>query len=207
MSASKRFTSLTVAIAFAVLGCNAIVGLSDYEKTDAACPTCPRADSGTPSDAGVPKPADASATLDWAAWRMPNGAGVGPNPTAYTTGKEGGVDIVSDAVTKLIWERNVAAVLISSTAATAHCAGLGPGWRVPTKIELVSLLDFARLTSSAPYIGEAAFPSTPAGQYWTTSRVRAPIGASGYWSVDFAAGEVSAKGSSNARYARCVRSP
>jgi hypothetical protein len=201
---------LTIAsgpLALMTVGCNAIVGISAYEKSDATCPTCPVADAGSPADTGPPKPVDASAALDWAAWRMPNGAGLGPNPTVYTAAKEGSLEIVTDAVTKLVWERNVAATPVSYAAAANQCAGFGKGWRLPTKIELVSLLDFGRLTSSAPYIGEVAFPSTPAGQYWTTSRVRAPVGASAYWSVDFATGEVSTMGSNSARHARCVRSP
>ncbi len=206
MSAQKTFTALTIAFAvfaLASLGCNGIFGLSAYEKVDAS-----RGDSGSDAevpkktDAGVPKPTDAASPFEWAQWPMPNGAGVGPAPTSYATSNEGTLEVVTDTVTKLVWERKPPGAVLTYVDATKQCLALGSGWRLPTRIELVSLVDYNR----SSFIDTTAFPATPAGQFWTTSAVRAPS-PGGLWSVDFGSGEVSAKGSSTARYARCVRAP
>jgi hypothetical protein len=72
--------------------------------------------------------------------------------------------------------------------------------RVPTRIELVSLVDF----TTQPAINLNAFPGTMAQPFWTSSVVPADAGldaASQYWSVSFADGIVD---KTPAMYVRCV---
>jgi hypothetical protein len=68
--------------------------------------------------------------------------------------------------------------------AASYCDALtlaGPGWRLPTKAELESLIDFGR---SNPAIDTAFFPQpvypSIGGYFWTAS-----AGSGGQWVVDF----------------------
>jgi hypothetical protein len=87
--------------------------------------------------------------------------------------------------------------------ARAYCAGLTTGgkWRLPSRIELVSLLDLSRSPAAAP-----EFKTMQAEVYWTSSEVR-PFGADRkHWTVSFAGdtvlGQVPETGSARVR---CIR--
>ncbi len=200
---SVRALALTLGCGGAAIACNTIFGLDAYEKRDAFA----ELDVGTTGivDAGGVVDGDASASLNWARWPMPNGADAGPNPTAYVVSKEGTNEVVSDGVTKLIWQRSASSKMVNKIDANAQCANLGAGWRLPTRIELVSLLDYGR--AALPYIDTIAFPGAPGGQFWTSSLVRSPTNWMNTWSVDFGQGEVTTSGSESERYVRCVRLP
>jgi len=103
----------------------------------------------------------------WANWPMPNSPGTGlPNPESYTTLGNG---TVRDNVTCLIWQRAPAPGTYTFTQAKAYCAGLtlaGGGWQLPTRIQLMSIVDPAH---SSPAIDSTAFPGTPAQYFWTSS--------------------------------------
>jgi len=127
-----------------------------------------------------------------AEWPMPNPPGLGlPNPMSYDTSTAG---IVVDRVTCLIWERVFDNTTYTRPQAMLYCDGLTLGgytdWRIPTYIELLSLVDFTR---GSPAIDPVAFPSTPAQTFWTTSAN----------AVSFIRGEPVAPGSMNR--VRCVR--
>jgi len=97
---------------------------------------------------------------------MPNPSSSGlPNPARYDTSQSG---VVIDQVTGLMWQRESPAEYGFAGAAT-HCAELGLAghcdWRLPTRIELVSLVDF---TLSNPTLDSAAFPAA-SGEYWSAS--------------------------------------
>lgn len=109
-------------------------------------------------------------TTFWASWPMPNPASSGlPNPASYTIDEAAGV--VTDDVTGLMWQRSVASSY-AWEAAVAHCDSLSLGdyddWRLPSRIELVSLLDHTR---SSPVIDVTAFPNTPSAYFWTPSAI------------------------------------
>jgi hypothetical protein len=78
----------------------------------------------------------------WAQWPMPSDGG-----NSYTDNGDG---TVKDNVTGLIWDKGTFDVSATSAypaalaAATAHCAAKGGSWRVPTLIELESLIDASR---------------------------------------------------------------
>jgi hypothetical protein len=156
----------------------------------------------------------------FAEWPMPDierGSGVAPS---YTIDAE----TVTDGVTHLVWQRNVPATYAGCQGryladagmagdactweeATQYCARAdvatllgGSGWRLPTKIELESLLD---LTRSNPTIDIDAFPLTPGQSFWTASRF---IGLEGFaWGVYFASGLSGRTRVTETCYVRCVR--
>lgn len=147
----------------------------------------------------------------YARWPMPNPESSGlPNPASYTDNGDG---TVTDNVTKLVWQKAVT----SSQAygwcdAITYCATLtlaGRTWRLPTRIELLSLVDFTR---TGPAINTAAFPSVPGGKYhwtsspWVVSQIATKPQYS--WIVNFSEGLTSNAGDRTAaEYARCVSAP
>jgi hypothetical protein len=127
----------------------------------------------TASDAGA-------VDLEWARWPMPNGSEAGlPNPAQYSliTGSDAGV---TDGITKLQWG-NAQTGITSIASATSWC---GPPWRLPTRIELVSILD----TSRSPVLVNPVFTTIQGLPYWSSSVT--PAGNS--WTVDFGSGAVAA---------------
>ena len=155
--------------------------------------------SGELEDAGNPV-----GDLAYAAWPMPQ-----PSPAAddYAATAE----VVFDEVTKLTWQRVVPAAPMHRADAEAYCNGLSldgrDDWRLPSRMELVSLLDVAGTTS--PRIQQAAFPDTPSDSFWSQSRAWAMatmIPQS--WAVHFGSGHVSAQSQDESEpphRVRCVR--
>jgi hypothetical protein len=100
---------------------------------------------------------------------MPNARLPGlPNPQSYDTAT---ANVVIDRITGLMWQRNVPNKFLSFQDAQRKCDGMSLGgyrdWRLPSRIELVSLIDTTRIQ---PSIDGAAFPSTPIDWFWTSSR-------------------------------------
>ncbi len=105
---------------------------------------------------------------EWAGWRMPNPVAAGlPNPASYDTTTPG---VVLDNVTGLMWERVVAPNGYAWADAKTYCASLTlaghNNWRLPTEIELVSLVDY----TASPAIDATAFPGT-SSYFWSSSPV------------------------------------
>lgn len=213
--------------ALLALACNQVAGLDGFKEVD--CFEAPCVDAGLPDvepgeaasdarlDAIVP---DAEPIADagvfehrtWAHWKMPNpdagGSPLLPNLMKYDAGADpGGEQVVFDRVTGLEWQLKVrSAEVLSFTEALNECAKPG-SWRVPTRIELVTLLDFTR-TNPALHSIFAAAPDTRYGGsnrdvtlFWTASAVAGQKGS--YWAVDFNAGTVTA--TNKGRTVRCVR--
>ena len=147
----------------------------------------------------------------YARWPMPNPASSGlPNPASYTDNGDG---TVTDDVTKLVWQKAVtSAQAYAWCDAINYCATLtlaGRSWRLPTRIELLSLVDFTR---TSPAINTTAFPSVPGGKYhWTSSPwvvSQLPAKAQDSWIVNFYEGLTSNAGTrTDTEYARCVSAP
>jgi hypothetical protein len=207
------------------VACNLITGVGQYQNVDCAPSDCPDAseassllppeagtapdarEAGTASDADASPPADVQVdalpspndTLRWARWRMPNphDAGVDTNLSSYA-GDDAGA--VTDNMTRLVWDQATSAAGTFEDA-YAYCATrtLGPfTWRLPTRIELASLVDWTR----TPAIDPTAFPDATGGPYWTWSAVAGTDGGL-YWVVDFDDGTV--KSSASPSTVRCVR--
>lgn len=130
----------------------------------------PAADAASDAGAG----AEGGPAVDkhaWNTWPMPNPAAANlPEPSSYITT----VDVVTDNVTHLEWQRDVPPTSLSWQAAIAACDALVLGgksdWRLPTRIELLSLFDYTRV---APALDTTAFPHAlahlGAGTVWTAS--------------------------------------
>lgn len=147
----------------------------------------------------------------WASWPMPNpnapaAPGVSgdtsslPHASSYDTASSG---VVEDGVTGLIWQADVAGPFASEDAA-GYCATLELGgyddFRLPTRVELFSLVDFTR---HDPAIDTDAFPSTPAAAFWTASVVAGE--ASSSFGVSFALGVIDVYPQTSTLEVRCVR--
>jgi hypothetical protein len=126
---------------------------------------------------------------------MPPDEGTYSLPTAGT---------VRDEVSKLLWQRTVPTPTYNWADAKRYCAGLTldgiSGWRLPTVIELVSLLDYTR---SGPAIYAVPFPSTPSEAFWTSTVVAGSTGQA--WWVRFSDGGTWIDNASVVHRVRCVR--
>jgi hypothetical protein len=88
--------------------------------------------------------------------------------------------------------------------AIAYCTGLnldGSGWRLPTKDELVSIVDTT--VTSGPEINQTAFPNTPYEIFWTSTPCAGSSGNA--WFVGFGLGLSGYGDVSGYGRVRCVR--
>jgi hypothetical protein len=159
-------------------------------------------------DAGaspVPDAGSGTSPYVWANWPMPNPQATGlPNAQGYATLAAGRV---ADKVTHLEWQQWSDDKQRSWSDAVAYCAGLtlgdNGGWRLPSRIELLSLLDFASTSPAA--IDAQAFAGAPPSGFWSASLY---IGARSIaWGVNFGFqdGIVFTDDMSKTHYVRCVR--
>jgi hypothetical protein len=114
---------------------------------------------------------------------MPNPASTGlPNPALYDTS---GAGIVADTVTGLLWQKVSGTATFTSKEAGPHCATLTLGgftdWRVPTVVELVSILDFTSPQGLDPH----GFAGETGDLYWTSSTLPPHKEFSVGWTVAF----------------------
>ena len=180
-----------------VLACNGILGISDYTRGECSgggvCEDAGDHDVVVvdASDGGPEAKVDASGTkaVRWAQFKMPNYAqdgGPGENVPDYGPVAGG----FQDSVSGLVWGEPIPEKGGKSYEdALKICAAIttGGSWRLPSRIELVTLLDLGPNTSRK--INVAKFASTEGMQYWTTSEVRPDVdGVRKHWTVDFSNG-------------------
>ena len=90
---------------------------------------------------------------------------------------------VRDPVTGLVWARVVSSTSVTAAQADAHCAQLGPidsvtGWRLPSRYELLTILDIGRTVPPLP----VEFNPADNSFLWTSTPV---AGQAGFrWSVN-----------------------
>jgi len=112
-------------------------------------------------------------------------------------------DTVYDTHTKLTWQRVADSNYFSQPDAQSHCASLAldnGGWRLPTRAELLTLVDPTRY---APAIDVHAFTDASTSGFWTATRF---VPRAGYgWIVGFNIGESNGFESTSMWSARCVR--
>lgn len=153
------------------------------------CDSC-----GSRCDAQVAQVCGRSRCLDaaWALWPM-------PRSPVYALSQ----GLVTEATTGLVWEGGPGAGPVPLDAARSRCDALTLGgftdWRLPSRIELISLLEL----SHSPTLDVTAFPGAPAASFWTASPVASTSGRQ--WAVGFGDGAVSPLDVSSAAWARCVR--
>jgi hypothetical protein len=193
--------TLALAIAFgaAPLACSSGAGNEGTDNT--ICGTCP---AGLVCERYPPA---ACADPTWDQWPVPNSdvdvAAGAPNLQSYADNGDG---TVTDNVTGLMWQQAVPATTHDSADAVAYCQTLtlaGHGdWRLPSMIELVSIVDYGH---GGPSIDPTYFPSTPASSFWSSSPL---AGASSYGYgciVDFDHGYTYNVDVSYSFLVRCVR--
>jgi hypothetical protein len=212
MARSRRLGAVFVgALAVCALGalaaCNGLIGLSDFQKGECSGARC---DAGPLPDVDIPDASSSDAKPDapkgaepvsWARWKMPNydgGAVALPNPPLYTPAG----DEIVDEVTGLVWRAALVPGDFTVDQAASECAKLGP-WRVPKRIELVTLLDFGR--TSPPFIREVF--NVQNVKVWTSSEVRPFTGgaAQPYWTVSFDTGVVAPQPGNLVAKVLCVK--
>lgn len=142
----------------------------------------------------------------FADWPMPSKvAGAKAVPGYTVTG-----ETVKDAVTGLTWQRNLPEMYAGCTSvcswekANAYCEKLelegARDWRLPTLIELASILDDSRVM---PSIDAQAFPNTPPEMFWTSSSVANVTTQA--WVLNFNIFQADALPKTNSQRVRCVR--
>lgn len=113
--------------------------------------------------------------------------------------------VVKDRRTGLSWRKAPETDRLTWVAAKAACSGiLGDGghWRLPTAMELQTLVD---VRAHDPAIDVLVFPDTPSSQFWSsTPYVRV---AGSYWAVDFTTGTSLGTPASATLSVRCVEDP
>jgi len=197
-----------------VLACNGIIGLSDCRGGECSgggvCGdaggfdvSVVGASDGGASDAMV----DASGTLpvSWAAWPMPNydAGGTTDNPMGYTAVTDQGWQ---DNVTKLVWRHPMPVEANNATYEQALQICAAP-WRLPSRIELVTLLDLSQSGARVNPVFKSPSPGMQQGAHWTFSEVRPFDPAKReHWVVDFGGGGLAKRAElGDAAAVRCVK--
>jgi hypothetical protein len=117
---------------------------------------------------------------------------------------DNGDGTVTDNRSALLWQQTIDAGSYNWAAANTYCGGLslaGTGWRLPTRAELESIVDF---TATNPATNVAVFPTTPSVEFWSSSPSPAAMGDA--WLVEFTSGVPYPNATSWAHRVRCVRS-
>jgi hypothetical protein len=107
-----------------------------------------------------------------------------PNLESYSNNGDG---TVTDNITGLTWQQAVPSAAYTWANAVAYCPTLTLAghndWRLPSAVELMSIVDLGQLS---PSINGTYFPSTPSNYFWSSSPV---AGSPSYaWLVDFTNG-------------------
>jgi hypothetical protein len=159
------------------------------------------ADRTSEGSVGATAEASAGSVAAWATWPMPNSTPGLPNRQSFDTVNE---TVVTDRVTGLMWQRNLGAAMVSLADAKLQCDRLAlagyEDWRLPSRIELVSILDVTRVE---PAIDVTAFPQTPNDWFWTSSIAADDPQAA--WYVYFYFGYPKTDIATNQFSSRCVR--
>ena len=120
---------------------------------------------------------------------------------SYTDNGDG---TVTDNGTALVWQQAMPTATYTQTAGLAYCAGLSLGgytdWRLPSYVELLSIVDFSAYD---PSINATVFPGTPASFFWSSTPYAGASG--GAWYVAFFDGNAISNVVSQTYYVRCVR--
>jgi len=107
-------------------------------------------------------------------------------------------ELVSDAMTGLVWHQAIAPQAMTFAGAQAYCKSLGS--RVPSMTELYSLVDYAKPSM----IDGTFFPNSPPDKFWTSSEFRMNAALLYYYLI-FKDGTNQATDSNQTFQVRCVR--
>ncbi|MFT3775440.1 MAG: DUF1566 domain-containing protein [Minicystis sp.] len=210
--------------------CNPATGTCSIPDTPANPPqgqsTCTTFDSCVTSSfchEGACESSQSSEPPDhhWAHWKFQKNP---PNPRYFTTG-----EVVYDQVTHLMWQRTPELMLFTNAQASTYCAclnnpppqgtncapyhthiiGYPQGWRLPTRIELASLVLYDQ--QGTTLINTTVFTAPPglSFKFWSATvppgTPEPPPDSASAWQVDFFTGLVSVVSAGTALPVRCVR--
>ncbi|HEX6273614.1 MAG TPA: DUF1566 domain-containing protein, partial [Polyangiaceae bacterium] len=123
---------------------------------------------GSPCTGALPNPEPEHLLANWP---MPNPpASGGPNPSSYDTREP---DAVIDGITGLMWQQSASPVdeEYSFEEAVAYCADSEVSghcdWRLPTRVEAASLVDFTRRDPAIDAASFSDFPEPQDNHGWT----------------------------------------
>jgi hypothetical protein len=174
--------------------------------------TCWSAPTACPSDAGVlpyvcEQYSGSCADPDWAEWPVPNSSvdsPPAPNLQSYTDNGDG---TITDNVTKLMWQKTYAGATATWTNAVLNCELLSlaghQDWRLPTVIELSSIIDFTLGPPKIP-INATYFVGMKNFNYWTSTPA-AGTSPPQAWTVEFYEGQAYPDFETHADGYICVR--
>jgi hypothetical protein len=219
MNSSRHRWLVQSALLVTTSGCNAVLGIDAPQSASHGASAGDQgfgasvqgtSDAGVhhhqqaTSDGGQPVVSELPADPHpWAEWPMPNPASTSlGTPSSYSLATPG---IVNDDVTGLEWEQMPDVQARTWKEASAYCKGLAlasGGFRLPSRIELISLIDY---TQGKVAIDAVAFPSAPQAEYWTASPFAGVL--SSVWTVNFAFGTgfVFSSDIQQVHLVRCVR--
>ena len=123
-----------------------------------------------------------------------------PPPARYQVGTDGLHTTVTDVKTLLTWQADPAPTQLNWGDGYTYCQGLGPGWRLPTVVELETLIDETQITSA---VDPSTFPDAPDDFYWTSSFFDSDSGNA--WFVSIGAGNTYWNPTDTLWHVRCVR--
>jgi hypothetical protein len=170
-----------------------------------ALDAAPATDAAPASDAPGPASCQAAgAGSRFAEWPLPDPTTTGaPRSQRYDLADP---EVAVDQVTGLVWQRQLDPGVHDWRSAQQHCACLRLGghadWRLPTRIELVSIVDY---TKDHAAIDRVAFPATPSEWFWTASEM---VDLPGFaWYLYFETGFSNFIDQESTYRVRCVRAP
>lgn len=163
------------------------------------------AEAGETGAGGIADAGEAAVNQDftWALWPMPNAKNSGlPRPASYDTSTPG---VVIDNVTGLTWQAEPAPFTVPSSEPSKVCAGLDLGgyddWRVPSRLELVSLMSY----EAESIVDTSAFPLAPYPS-WTWSSSTYADQPTSFWIISGFKAFPSTPSADESFAVRCVRS-
>jgi hypothetical protein len=123
------------------------------------------------------------------------------NPPDYTDNLDG---TITDNVTGLMWEKDSGTSTYTWENAKTHCNDLPlaahKDWRLPTREELRSIVDYGQYASA---INTTFFPNTQSGDYWSSTTYWEDT--SRAWRVSFRSGSDDTLDKTSTNYVRCTR--
>jgi hypothetical protein len=211
----------------ALVACNQLLGTDGYTENaeDSGPPADGSANDGSSSqDANTGDASTLDASFDgtiylppganpasWPTFQMPDiVTDAAPQPS-YTAAGDGGVNVI-DNVTHLLWQAKSVTVPGADPGfadAKAACDAIGTkgSWRVPTRLELVSLVEHVdvagNVTTNAKI--DTAFFTVGKVVLWTSSPILPATNPPNFWLVNFKDGTLSNSKTDTALQVLCVK--
>jgi hypothetical protein len=172
-------------------------GASGFDGAGSSDVTQPPGSDGGAIDAGK-----GNGDPRWPSWPLPADA---PDNASYTLSNGPDGAIVNDNVTGLGWQDTVPTTARNFDDANAYCDALvydgQSDWRLPTRIEAISIMSFKPTFDGSAVAGPAFSSVSGAGCFWTASRD--PQSTTYAFALNIAT--VSTMQTSSTCVARCVR--